>query len=103
MAGIFAVYKKKGLPNTVKNQLNKAALRLKHRGVTRTFKFERFPLEITYFQMKVHEESMNLAVDQSSNSLFLFDGNMYNLANLLKDLNQKDQKKLLFLLTQMRF
>jgi asparagine synthase (glutamine-hydrolysing) len=91
MAGIFAVYKKHQLSNSLEKKLIDCSSKLKHRGPKHTFSYDKFPVHLFYHQKNKlrKNDNLNFAVNQGDDSYILLDGQIFNL-----DSTYTEKKKL---------
>jgi len=84
LAGIFAVYKKKKLNKQKNKLLEDGALKLKHRGLKHTFRYEKFPILILFHQKTLKKNSypLNFSFNQDNSKFIAIDGQVYNLNEL---------------------
>ncbi len=95
IAGIFAIYKKTELSKSLERRLLKLASRLRHRGLNNKFEYNKFPIQLIFYQMnnQGREYIKSFAVNKESDSILLIDGNFYNLQRLFNHLKEKNPVK----------
>ncbi|TFG07159.1 MAG: hypothetical protein EU539_05770 [Promethearchaeota archaeon] len=94
MAGIFAVFKKKPLKESVREKLHKCALKIKHRGPIKTLKFDRFPVNMIFHQKVKNlndNNPLNLYLDNLNSSFIAIDGHIYNLDDIAHDFYESNE------------
>ncbi|TFF96993.1 MAG: hypothetical protein EU547_05610 [Promethearchaeota archaeon] len=88
MAGIFAVFKRKQIKESIKEKLKECAYKIKHRGPIKTVNFERFPIYLVFHQKirNVYENHpFNLYLDEAKGRFIAIDGHIYNIDDIAHD------------------
>ena len=92
MAGIFAIFKKHKLSDSLEKKLLDCSSKLKHRGPTQKFNYNKFPLQIVFYQDGKFRKDISLNFAVNNESIILIDGKIYNLNS--KDNSRNDNNKL---------
>lgn len=85
ITGIFAFFKKKKLEDQLLYKIRKNALKIKHRGKSRSI-HEDYPIEVIMYQKKDKKSKLSLEppLDRKDRSLIIIDGQIYNLDAIAK-------------------
>jgi len=76
LAGLIAILSYKKLGRIDRKKINKYASKIKHRGSIHTFKFNKFPLELIFYQKKTlkNNHTLNFSLSEDNNDLIVIDG-----------------------------
>lgn len=81
MAGIMAILKKKKINEELQTKIREFATRLEHRGNKHRFIYDKFPLEIIFYQKKEikTDKPLSFSVSEDNKKIIALDGSIYNL------------------------
>jgi len=92
LAGIYAVYKKKELDESIVKKIRKSASKLKHRGINHRYLYEKAPIEIIFYYKKkdVNDLPLNFTIKDGNGEIIAIDGQIYNLDKLNESTSEGD-------------